>query len=206
MHEPRNPWRVAVPIGVEFMMTNQNGAARLRGRAALAGTLLALSAAPALAGSAAGSNKVQGEGIASFYGGRHHGGPTASGERFNMHAMTAAHRTAPLGSRLLVTNLRNGKSVVVRINDRGPFIKGRIIDLSRGAADVLGFTGAGLTRVAVTAADGRAKPFEVASLDIDETGSTAKPAETRLDAEAGEKPVLTDAERLMIDRTRPTDR
>lgn len=89
------------------------------------------------------------EGIASFYGGREHGGPTASGERFNMHAMTAAHRTAPLGSHLRVTNLKNGRSVVVRINDRGPFVKGRIIDLSRAAADRLGFVSAGLTRVSV---------------------------------------------------------
>lgn len=184
------------------MKTIIDGAARLRGRAALAGALLALSAAPALAGSA----KVQGEGIASFYGGRHHGGPTASGERFNMHAMTAAHRTAPLGSHLKVTNLRNGKSVVVRINDRGPFVRGRIIDLSRGAAEVLGFTGAGLTRVSVASAEAREKSFEVASLETDETGSTPKRSGTRRSAEAGDKPVLSDAERLMIDRTRPTNR
>lgn len=164
-------------------------------RVLLAAGLLSLASAPALAASA----KVQGEGIASFYGREHHGGPTASGERFNMNAMTAAHRTAPLGSRLKVTNLKNGKSVVVRINDRGPFIKGRIIDLSRGAADVLGFTGAGLTRVAVETADAGtpAEPIRVASADPETTGtlqgSTARPA-------------LTDDERLMIDRTASSDR
>lgn len=94
-------------------------------------------------------NVPSGTGIASFYGGRHHGGPTASGERFNQNAMTAAHRSAPLGSQMRVTNLNNGKSIVVRINDRGPFVRGRIIDVSKGAAQALGFVSAGLTRVKV---------------------------------------------------------
>jgi rare lipoprotein A len=95
----------------------------------------------------AASGTSGGTGIASFYGGRHHGGPTASGERFNQNAMTAAHRSAPLGSTMRVTNLNNGKSVVVRINDRGPFVRGRVIDVSRGAAEALGFVSAGLTKV-----------------------------------------------------------
>lgn len=68
---------------------------------------------------------------------------TASGERMNPSAMTAAHRSLPFGTRLKVTNKRNGRSVVVRVNDRGPFIKGRVLDLSRGAANALGFVGAG---------------------------------------------------------------
>jgi rare lipoprotein A len=72
---------------------------------------------------------------------------TASGERMNPYALTAAHRTLPLGSKVKVTNQRNGKSVVVRINDRGPFIRGRILDLSKGAANRLGFTGAGHTNI-----------------------------------------------------------
>lgn len=72
---------------------------------------------------------------------------TASGERMNPEAMTAAHRTLPLGTRLRVTNQNNGKSVVVRINDRGPFIKGRVLDLSKGAARQLGFIGAGHAKV-----------------------------------------------------------
>lgn len=72
---------------------------------------------------------------------------TASGERMNPSAMTAAHRSLPFGTKVLVTNSRNGKSVVVRINDRGPFIRGRIIDLSKAAANRLGFVGAGHTSV-----------------------------------------------------------
>ena len=73
-------------------------------------------------------------GVASFYGARFHRLLTASGERFNMYGMTAAHRTLPFGTRVRVTNLRNGRAVVVQINDRGPFVKGRVIDLSYAAA------------------------------------------------------------------------
>jgi rare lipoprotein A len=72
---------------------------------------------------------------------------TASGERMNPSALTAAHRTLPFGTKLKVTNKNNGRSVVVRINDRGPFIKGRVLDLSRGAASQLGFIGSGHTAV-----------------------------------------------------------
>jgi rare lipoprotein A len=72
---------------------------------------------------------------------------TASGERMNPAELTAAHRTLPFGTKLKVTNQRNGKSVVVRINDRGPFIKGRVIDLSKAAANRLGFVGAGHTKI-----------------------------------------------------------
>ncbi|MBI1622803.1 septal ring lytic transglycosylase RlpA family protein [Aquamicrobium zhengzhouense] len=75
------------------------------------------------------------------------GSKTASGERMNPAAMTAAHRSLPFGSKIKVTNQRNGKSVVVRINDRGPFIKGRVIDLSRAAAAELGFIRAGHTKI-----------------------------------------------------------
>ncbi|MBZ9675202.1 septal ring lytic transglycosylase RlpA family protein [Mesorhizobium sp. ES1-1] len=72
---------------------------------------------------------------------------TASGERMNPSALTAAHRTLPFGTRLRVTNQGNGRSVVVRINDRGPFIRGRVLDLSKGAANQLGFIGSGHTAV-----------------------------------------------------------
>jgi rare lipoprotein A len=72
---------------------------------------------------------------------------TASGERMNPSAMTAAHRTLPLGSKVRVTNQRNGRSVVVRINDRGPFVKGRVLDLSKGAAQQLGFVSSGQTAI-----------------------------------------------------------
>lgn len=88
-----------------------------------------------------------GAGVASFYGRRFHGRLTANGERFDMNAMTAAHKTLPFGTRVRVTNARNGRSVVVRINDRGPFIKGRTIDLSRAAAKRLGFVSRGHARV-----------------------------------------------------------
>jgi rare lipoprotein A (peptidoglycan hydrolase) len=73
-------------------------------------------------------------GIASWYGPGFHGARTASGERFNQHGLTAAHRSLPFGTKVRVTNVRNGRSVVVRINDRGPHIRGRVIDLSSGAA------------------------------------------------------------------------
>ena len=82
-----------------------------------------------------GSAEVQSSGKASWYGGKHHGGPTASGERFNKRAMTAAHRTYPMNTRVRVTNLKNGRSVIVRINDRGPYGRGRVIDLSEAAAE-----------------------------------------------------------------------
>jgi rare lipoprotein A len=72
---------------------------------------------------------------------------TASGERMNPSAMTAAHRSLPFGTKVVVTNKQNGKSAVVRINDRGPFIKGRVIDVSKAAARKLGFLGAGHTPV-----------------------------------------------------------
>jgi rare lipoprotein A len=75
---------------------------------------------------------------------------TASGERMNPRAMTAAHRTLPFGTRLKVVNQRNGRSVVVRINDRGPFIRGRVLDLSKAAARQLGFIRAGHAKICMT--------------------------------------------------------
>jgi rare lipoprotein A len=77
------------------------------------------------------------QGVASWYGSEFHGLPTASGDPFDMHAMTAAHRTLPLGSHARVTNLENGETVVVQINDRGPHAQRRLIDLSYGAAQEL---------------------------------------------------------------------
>lgn len=82
-------------------------------------------------------------GLASWYGPRFHGRRTASGERFDMHALTAAHRSLPFGTVVRVESLVNGRSVDVRINDRGPHIKRRIIDLSRAAAHALGLIDAG---------------------------------------------------------------
>ncbi len=90
-----------------------------------------------------------GEGKASFYAGDFHGQTTANGEKFNMNHLTAAHPSLPFGTWVRVTNLRNGRDVVVRINDRGPFIKGRIIDLSAGAAKALDIMKTGTTRVKI---------------------------------------------------------
>ncbi|MQT80017.1 septal ring lytic transglycosylase RlpA family protein [Pseudomonas helleri] len=88
-------------------------------------------------------------GMASYYGARHHGKRTASGEPFNQHGLTAAHPSLQFGSRVLVTNLSNDKSVVVRINDRGPHTRGRIIDLSRQAAQQLDKLRSGTAKVHV---------------------------------------------------------
>ena len=90
-------------------------------------------------------------GMASWYGKAHHGRPTASGETYDMHALTAAHRSLPLGTRVLVTNVQNGRSVEVRINDRGPFVRGRILDLSYAAARELGSLSDGAFRVKLRA-------------------------------------------------------
>lgn len=86
-------------------------------------------------------------GSASWYGGKFHGRKTANGERFNMNDLTAAHRTLPFGTRVRVTNEANGRSVVVRINDRGPYHGNRVIDLSRKAAESVGLLGRGVGRV-----------------------------------------------------------
>lgn len=86
-------------------------------------------------------------GLASYYGVEAHGGSTASGETFDMYGMTAAHKTIPLGAEVKVTNLENGKSVVVRVNDRGPFVEGRIIDLSYAAAKKIGMLDKGVVQV-----------------------------------------------------------
>ena len=89
------------------------------------------------------------EGMASWYGRDFHGRKTSNGEIYNMHAMTAAHKTLPLGVFVRVKNLRNGKEAVVRVNDRGPFVKGRIIDLSYSAAKKIGIVGPGTAPVRI---------------------------------------------------------
>ena len=102
-------------------------------------------------------------GLASWYGRQHHGKLTASGEVFNQEKFTAAHRTFPWGSRVRVTNLANGKAVEVQINDRGPFTKGRIIDVSRAAARALGMIESGTATVRVELLSGSEKPDELVS-------------------------------------------
>jgi rare lipoprotein A len=89
------------------------------------------------------------EGVVSWYGERFHNRPTASGELFDVSDLTMAHPSLPFGTRVLVTNLRNGRSVVVRVNDRGPFVGSRIADLSQAAAATLGMLQRGLARARI---------------------------------------------------------
>ena len=100
-----------------------------------------------------GKTKPYQVGTASWYGKKFEGKETASGEPYNMYDMTAAHLTLPMGSYVKVTNLRNGKAVVVRVNDRGPIVPGRIIDVSYGAAQVLQMRAHGLQRVRLDLVD-----------------------------------------------------
>ena len=108
--------------------------------------ILALIVLPVLA-QAGDSRKDMGRGIGSYYASQFAGHRTASGERFDPSAMTAAHRSIAFNSRVAVTNMANGKEVIVRINDRGPWAKGRIIDISYAAAKVIGMHRSGTARV-----------------------------------------------------------
>lgn len=115
----------------------------------LSSIVLAL-AASVLLWTAAAANGYDRTGEASWYGSRYQGRTTASGEPFDMNALTAAHKRLPFGTMVKVTNLANKRSLVVRINDRGPYKRGRIIDLSRRGADLLGFEHQGTAKVRVT--------------------------------------------------------
>lgn len=108
---------------------------------------------------------------------------TASGEMMNPSAMTAAHRSLPFGTKVVVENLNNGKAVVVRINDRGPFIKGRIIDVSKAAASVLGMLGSGTARVKVSTSGGSS--LKVAAKE--ESPVKAATATTKMESASGDK-------------------
>lgn len=103
-------------------------------------------------------------GIASWYGADFHGRTTSNREIYNMYDMTAAHPSLPFGTRVLVTNLDNGRTVEVRINDRGPFVKGRIIDLSYAAARILGLIGPGTAPVRLDILESGSLPAEVRHL------------------------------------------
>jgi rare lipoprotein A len=119
---------------------------------ALLGEAVALPPAPqviAAAAAAAAAPTYREVGIASWYGGRHQGRLTASGEVFDENRLTAAHRKLPLDTKARVTNLENGRSVEVKVNDRGPYIHGRVIDLSTRAAQELGMTQRGLALVRI---------------------------------------------------------
>lgn len=120
---------------------NRKPRARRRGFLVLGVLALALPFGAARAG-------IQ-EGTVSWYGGQFHKRPTASGELFNTNALTMAHPTLPFGTKVKVTNLGNGRSVVVRVNDRGPFIGHRIADLSKAAAETLGMMRRGVAHVRI---------------------------------------------------------
>ncbi|MBN1696709.1 MAG: septal ring lytic transglycosylase RlpA family protein [Spirochaetales bacterium] len=117
-------------------------------------------------------------GYASWYGNKFHGRLTASGETYDMNKLTAAHKSLPFGTYVRVMNLMNGKSIVVKINDRGPFVKGRIIDLSRAAAEEIDMLGAGVVKVAVkkVAEKERTERYEiqVGSFSKEENARTVK--------------------------------
>ncbi len=98
------------------------------------------------------------EGNASWYGEKFHGRTTANGERFDMHAFTAAHKSLPFNTHIRVTDLESGRSLVLRVNDRGPYARGRVLDVSKAAAKELGFLHRGVTRVRVEILDGPAPP------------------------------------------------
>ncbi|HKY33157.1 MAG TPA: septal ring lytic transglycosylase RlpA family protein [Candidatus Polarisedimenticolia bacterium] len=114
-------------------------------------------------------------GFASWYGGSFHGRRTASGERFDMRGFTAAHRTLPFGTYLKVTSLANGRSVVVRINDRGPFSGGRMLDLSCAAAARIGALGSGVVRVRAERLDPqKGRRLHRRQLPVNPPGSSSK--------------------------------
>lgn len=138
----------AVPIGV-----GQAGVVTAESSEPLAASEVESEPEPAPLTEAPVPGEPVGEGSASYYGAELAGNPTASGERFDPDQLTAAHRTLPLGSRVRVTNVRTGASVVVRINDRGPFHGQRIIDLSREAARQIGLLRRGTGRVRVELLD-----------------------------------------------------
>lgn len=143
---------VVVLSGFLFL---QNGPSRLAAATVVKGgdqtveTWDSLTVAQSITGEAQASEntRVLGSGEASFYGHEFAGRSTANGETFDPTAMTAAHRTLPFGSKVRVTNSHNGRSVVVRINDRGPFVEDRLIDVSSGAAKHLGMIQSGTARV-----------------------------------------------------------
>lgn len=123
--------------------------------------------AVATAGQAVAQDIFVQTGQASFYADKFEDRPTASGEKYRHSKLTAAHLTLPFGTEVKVTNLENQKSVVVRINDRGPFVEGRIIDLSKSAAELLDFVNAGLTEV----------QLEIVKVVVDQGGDAGKPVQ-----------------------------
>ena len=141
--------------------------------ACILSSLILLAAVTALP-LAAESEIIKLEANASYYGEEFNGRPTSSGEIFDMNALTAAHKTLPFGTMLEVTNLANGKKVVVRVNDRGPFVPEREIDVSKGAAKALDMIGTGIAKVSIRKIDG----IDAAAVNASTTGTPAATAVT----------------------------
>jgi rare lipoprotein A len=140
------------------------------------------------------------EGIASWYGGKFHGRLTSSGEVFDTNTMTAAHKLLPFGTMVKVTNLDNGLSAVVKINDRGPFVEGRIIDLSRAAADQIGMLGQGVTRVSLEIVAFATTDKDVYAIQVGAFGLAANAEKARLALEAAGFFVTVEKTGLNVDR------
>ena len=134
-------------------------------------------------------------GLASWYGGIFHGRKTAMGTTYNMYAMTAAHRSLPLGTWVQVTNEQNGKSVTVQVTDRGPYVANRVMDLSYAAAQKLGYANAGTTHISMRVLGD--SPNETASNTIDSTTTTA----SIIPAMFSRVTAATDTENLSVNAT-----
>ncbi|HEX7238374.1 MAG TPA: septal ring lytic transglycosylase RlpA family protein, partial [Gammaproteobacteria bacterium] len=133
-------------------------------------------------------------GIASWYGRPFHGRPTSSGEMYDMNEMTAAHTTLPLPTWVEVTNLGNGKTIVVKVNDRGPFVANRLIDLSYAAASALDIVQTGTARVEIRALG--AKPPETVARPPAPRTALPKPAPAPVPPAVLQRPPLSQADRL----------
>ena len=137
-------------------------------------------------------------GIASWYGTKFHGRKTSSGEIYDMHAMTAAHKTLPIPVYVRVDNLENGRSLVVKVNDRGPFVDGRIIDLSYAAAKKLGVDGPGTAKVEITvvSSQGDTKRSVVRTIPLTDQASEDAPLFVQLGSFSSENNALNLASKL----------
>jgi peptidoglycan lytic transglycosylase len=169
-------WLVVLGIGGALLSSLLPGCTRLLGREETPPPVVtpqAKEAAPKPEGP-----KVEQVGEASWYGPAHQGQETASGDTFDPNKLTAAHPTLPLGTQAVVTNLETGKSVAVTITDRGPFVKGRKIDLSRAAAQKIGMAKAGVAQVKIESRPRRKPPKKGARR---RTKSPATPVATRTD-------------------------
>ncbi len=155
---------------------------------------------------AVGPAAAQSIGHASFYGKELAGRKTASGEKFNPGGLTAAHRSLPFGTQLKLTNISNGRSVVVRINDRGPFVRGRVLDVSLGAAQALGFSARGTAQLRMEALGAMRAKMEAPAaprtpLDAATPASISSPAASEPVQDQADGTILGDGNIMNAGRT-----